>query len=185
MKHFGFIKKFVRDFKRMMVLRKSETLRDRVWKQLVGYLDSNNFEYERNDKKHRLQIGFTVNETLTHNLRFDFEGPFLRIHSLIFNYVEEEQATDVMILASHINSILKYGKMTTNTSEGFVQLTNELSYTDVIWNPGSLDYFMRMQASMFEECNRAFQQMVDSHEDPIFIVAQLLENRRSRPKIDE
>jgi hypothetical protein len=181
---FDSLKRLRKDIRNMKLMRKRETMVDAVWNQLIALFDENKWNYTRNDRKKHLLLSFNVADGHVHMFRFDFEGPFLRMYTLVLDQFEESQSTDVMILASHFNTWMRYGKMSANISQGLVEIRHELMLAEVILNPHCIRFFMDQQANLFMDSHEAFSKMLETGEDPVFIIAEILENRKSRSKKD-
>lgn len=181
---FDSVKRLRREIRNMKLMRKREAMVEAVWKQLIALFDENKWNYTRNDRKKHLNLNFNVSDGVVHMFRFDFEGPFLRMYTLVLDQFDESQSTDVMILASHFNTWMRYGKMSANISHGLVEIRHELMLAEVILNPHCIRFFMDQQANLFKDSHEAFAKMLETGEDPVFIIAEILENRRSRSQKD-
>lgn len=156
------------------LLLASEKQHDIVWGYLKKYhidekLNSGFFENEK-----RIESDFKITED--YHARF-----FYAIHKGIFycrckivQDFDPELTTEMFVLATHFNNLLKYGKVLIEPSERTVEFAIDSSLTEYLVFPGALQQVTIMHYDTTKDVYWAFQKLINEQEEPAIIIADLI-----------
>ena len=96
---------------------------------------------------------------------------------LLENY-DPELATDIFVLTSHLNNLLRDGMVTIETGGSYVSFNMKTSYLINLFYLGDKHHLTIRHHSVARDLYWAFQQLVEKHEEPALIVADLLERNK-------
>jgi hypothetical protein len=166
---------------RLLNFKKREEI---VWNDLIALHTSKNFKFGQYDADKYITVTFTdENSNPLHLYHYVFPDVVaLRVNVLTqFNI---ERTNDILVLASHFNNKLNFGMVKVDLELNCVELfhkeknLNYLLFPDLLEADISDHYFIAL------DCMWAFNQLIESGDDPVFIFSELL-NKKERKNENE
>jgi hypothetical protein len=93
-----------------------------------------------------------------------------------------EATTEIFVLASHFNNILKNGVVTINVNDGFVEFHQKIDQLIPLLYPGELHNLLLKHYNTSKDIYTAFQRLLNEGEAPAIIIADLLNKNRDDNK---
>ena len=95
----------------------------------------------------------------------------------VLDFFHSDLTTDVFILASHFNNIMKYGKVIVNVQSQAVQYHIKNSIFSYLLYPGDIHFQLKNHYDIAKDLRWAFQQLLDTDEPPAIIIADFLKKK--------
>jgi len=173
------IKRYFSKIRRVSKLSKKEK---NVWNDLIHLLDELQLNYSRNDAEKTIYLSMSFNEeTTVVSFRISLYGRNLTAGALIIDNIEVEKTNDMLVLASHINSVLPVGNVLVNASKGYVEYILEMDICRLILYPDEIYDGIHIHYTFTKDhILPTFQKMQNSWEDPIFVFSEFMEKYQNK-----
>lgn len=149
-----------------------------VHDNVVGYLILRKFNYLENKNTHYIQTSFIASESYKIEMDYFVEGVNYIYRGVIMEGIPEERMRDAMVMASHLNNRLRGCNIYVNPEHRVIFVVLKLDLTFCILYPGTM---YDLLSTHYEECYlslQAFDKLYNSDEDPIFIIAEVIERMK-------
>jgi hypothetical protein len=87
-----------------------------------------------------------------------------------------------MILASHLNSLLNFGKVSVNTKYNCVEFVYSGDLVTYMLFPGEIRSDLRVHYNITLDCFWAFTNLIETDDDPVFVISELLKRKDEEDK---
>ena len=101
----------------------------------------------------------------------------LEFQSLILNSFDEDRTTDILVLASHFNGLLNFGKVSVSTKYNCVELIHSGDLVTYMLFPGEIHSDLRVHYDITLDCFWAFSNLIETDDDPVFVISELLRRK--------
>lgn len=154
-----------------------------AWKELIKLNKEAGWHFGQYDKDRKVETAFSFHDDETFR-KFQYE---ITQRKMIFSVnilqdFEIDSTHDIMILASHFNSLLNNGIIRVNTSDRqvYCEFTGEILL--YVLYPGEIQTDILQHYNLAKDCCWAFNHLLVSGEDPVFIIAELLKRKEEENK---
>ena len=151
-----------------------------VWKDLIKLHKSENWNYTIHEKSYCLESIVPINENTFNRFFYMIYGN--KFHSsvkLLYDY-PDEIATEIFILAMHINNILNDGIISINTEKNYVEYTKKESILTTLLVPNQLKNQIILHYEASVKMQWAFYELLKRKEEPLIVFAEFM--RRIEPQ---
>ncbi len=150
-----------------------------VHDNIVGYLILRKFNYLENKNTHYIQTSFIASDSYKIEMDYFVEGGNYIYRGVIMDGIPEERMRDAMVMSSHLNNRLRGCNIYVNPEYRVIFLVLKLDLPFCVLYPGTM---FDLLSTHYEECLlslQAFDKLYNSDEDPIFIIAEVIEKMNS------
>lgn len=150
-----------------------------VWESLKKYFSDNKYKFGVYESDKRIEALFTVSEETALNFFYIVSRGSLRYSAKVLNHYPPELATDIFVMASHFNNVLKDGVVVVYPNELCVEFQMKSDCTlNIIWPIILHDYFVT-HCDAAKDMFWAFNKLVEEREEPAIIIADLFRMKES------
>lgn len=173
----GFFYKIKTTIRSIYRLVNSSKTADYVWVELTNYYKNSGLKYGQYDYRKQVICDFIFNESRTVKFEFNVETSTLSYSSIILPSFDEERTNAILILASHFNNLLNFGIVKVCLKYNYISF--EYSRDVLIYSlyPGEIDFDTRKHFGITKDIIWAFDSLLETGDDPVFIFSELLKRR--------
>ena len=130
------------------------------------------------EKERYIESNFKITDEASARFFFQIHDSHFSCHvSVIPNY-PPELTTEIFILATHFNNLLRQGKVLINVEEESVDFEIKQEITLPLLYPGEIYIQIRRHQMIAKDIYEAFQRLVKEGEEPAIIIGDLLRQNR-------
>ncbi|MDI1317424.1 hypothetical protein [Flavobacterium sp.] len=148
-----------------------------VWNELIKFHKEEGWNYGQFDKEKYIQTIFNIEDNLRIKFTYQVGRDKLEFQSLILNSFDEDRTTDILVLASHFNGLLNFGKVSVSTKYNCVELIHSGDLVTYMLFPGEIQSDQRVHYNVTRDCCWAFSNLIETGEDPVFVISELLRRK--------
>ncbi len=171
----------IRRISRVFMVKKRSRI---VWKELVKMHKEANWHFGQFDNEKYIITRFTINDNDNQEQKFRYEVDQnkLEFHTCILNSFNEDKTNDVLVLASHFNGLLNFGKVGVNIKYNYVEFTYSGDLITYMLYPGEIHSDLRTHYNLTKDCLWAFTNLMETDDDPVFVISELLKRKDNEDK---
>ena len=170
------LKFLLRRIYRLLTVSKSSQY---VWKELIKYHKESGWNYGQFEQEKNIRCLFAINEQRSLNFSYTVEQNSLHFNSIILHSFDEERTNDVMILASHFNNLLNYGVVRVNLNNNYIEYDCSVDLLLFSLFPSKIKSYADMHYGLTIDCYWAFNNMIVTGDDPVFVFSELMRNKEN------
>jgi hypothetical protein len=171
-------KNYLLKLKRVSTLSKKEKY---VWNDLINLLDDLKLNYSRNDAQKTIHLDMNLVEDMVVSFRFSLFGRYLTLGVLVIDEIDSDKIGDMLVLASHMNSILPLGSVLVNASKGYIEYYLEIDVCRLLLYPGEIYEGIYIHYEFTKEhIIPTFEKMNTTLDDPIFVFSEFVEKYQNK-----
>jgi hypothetical protein len=177
------LKYFLRRIYRLSLpIEKQEAL---VWKDLKQFYTNLGCRFGVYEKEKCIEVVLEISEDQRASFFQAVQEYYLTSRVKVLEDFPVEQTSELFILATHFNNLLKRGSVLVNVNHGYVEycfsreLLLPLLYSDEIEEQVKLHY------TTSEDIHWAFQRLINEQEEPAIIIADLLKKKREEKESNQ
>jgi hypothetical protein len=160
------------------LLLSSEKQNDIVWNHLKKYhitekLNSGFFENEK-----RIESDFRITDDYQARFFYAVYKGTLYCRCKVIQDFDPELTTEMFVLATHFNNLLRFGKVMVDPTERSVEFAIDSALTEYIVYPGALQQITIMHYDTTKDIFWAFQKLINEQEEPAIIIADFLRKKQ-------
>ena len=148
-----------------------------VWRHLKKYHASENFHSGIYENEKRILTVFTLKEGVDIHFHYRVVGGRLQYRSRAVDYFDPELTTDMFVLATHFNNLLRAGKVLVDPEHNYVDFLMESDYTTLILYPGEIGVDAGVHFRTTYDVHWAFHKLMTDREEPAIIIADLMRQK--------
>ena len=150
-----------------------------VWNELKKSFKEQKFDHGVYEDRKEIEAHFNIRENQIKSFWYWVSKQDNQLFATtdILKQYPEESTTDIFILTSHLNSIIKDGKIIVNPETSNVTLLSKISLIDCIYDSMFISYFICRHFEYSKDINWAFKQLIQEHEEPVFIIGELIKSK--------
>lgn len=130
-----------------------------------------------NEKRIEVLFEISKNEAVTYFYWIYNNELHLRV-KVLENFIPQ-LATELFIMASHFNNLLNSGVVVVNTESLYVEYHLKIEILIPLLYPDEIYNILIRHFNTSKDIFWAFQKLIDSNEDPVLIIADLLEKNKN------
>lgn len=148
-----------------------------VWEELIKMHKNQNWHFGQFDKEKYIITTFNLADKKDQKFRYEVTQNNLEYHTFILDSFDECKTTDIMVLASHFNSLLNFGKVIVNTKYNYVEFVHSGDLVIYMLFPSEIRSDLGVHYDITLDCFWAFSNLIESDDDPVFIISELLKRK--------
>lgn len=153
-----------------------------VWEELIKMHKNENWHFGQFDNEKYIITTFNLKDEKEQKFRYEVTQNSLKYHTFILDSFDEHKTTDIMILASHLNSLLNFGKVSVNTKYNCVEFVHSGDLVTYMLFPGEIRSDLRVHYDITLDCFWAFSNLIETDDDPVFVISELLKRKDEEDK---
>lgn len=148
-----------------------------VWNELIKLHRKENWNFGLYENERYIRTTFKDNDN---ELEFNYQvtEDKLVFRSAIAVDFNEENTNDIMILSSHLNSLLTFGMVRVNIDDNYVEFIYQGDLLLYMLYPGIIHSNIGRHFRITSDCYWAFSQLLKSGEEPVFVISELLKRNQ-------
>jgi hypothetical protein len=167
-------KYFVRRIYRLIKVRKRAEF---VWHDLIDFSRNNGWHFGQFEKDKRIETSFQDEDGQVLKFNYRVTQNNIIFESIILPSFNEDLTTDVMILASHLNTLISFGKVRVNVKYNYVEFVFIGDLIPYMLYSGNIANDILTHHDITKDCVWAFLQLVETGDDPVFIISAFLRRK--------
>lgn len=169
----------IRKIYRLLNVKKRSTI---VWQELIKMHKNEKWHFGQFDNEKYIVTTFNLKDVKEQKFRYEVTQNSLKFHTFILDSFDEQKTTDIMVLASHLNSLLNFGKVSVNTKYNCVEFVYYGDLITYMLFPGEIHSDLRVHYDITLDCFWAFTNLIETDEDPVFVISELLKRKDEENK---
>ena len=153
-----------------------------VWEELIKMHKNENWHFGQFDNEKYIVTTFNLKDEKEQKFRYEVTQNSLKYHTFILDSIDEHKTTDIMVLASHLNSLLNFGKVSVNTKYNCVEFVHSGDLVTYMLFPGEIRSDLRVHYDITLDCFWAFSNLIETDDDPVFVISELLKRKDEEDK---
>lgn len=169
----------IRKIYRLLNVKKRSKI---VWEELIKMHKNENWHFGQFDNEKYIVTTFNLKDEKEQKFRYEVTQNSLKYHTFILDSFDEHKTTDIMVLASHLNSLLNFGKVSVNTKYNCVEFVHSGDLVTYMLFPGEIRSDLRVHYDITLDCFWAFSNLIETDDDPVFVISELLKRKDEEAK---
>ena len=162
-------------FRLFRVKRRSEI----VWNELVKLHKEENWNFGLyENEKYVLTTFGDENNNLEFQYQVTDEKLVFRVR--IASGFNEENTNDIMVLSSHLNSLLNFGMVRVSIKYNCVEFIYSGDILRYMIYPGEIHNDLDTHFQITKDCYWAYSHLLISGDEPVFVISELLKRNENR-----
>ena len=138
------------------------------------------FYHLYNDKS--IECSFKVDDINCVDFNYAVSSGRLLFRSTILQNFDEELTNDVLVLASHFNGLLNFGTVKVSVKYNYVEFVYSGDLVTYMLFPGEIRSDLRVHYDITLDCFWAFTNLIETDDDPVFVISELLKRKNEEDK---
>jgi hypothetical protein len=155
-----------------------------VWEELVKMHKNEKWYFVQFDYDKTISTKFFLKEEKEQEFRYEVTQQNLKFQTFILVSFDENKTKNIMVLASHLNSLLNFGKINVNTKYNYVDFTFSGDLITYMLFPSEIKSDLVDHYDITLDCLWAFSNLIDTNEDPVFVISNLLKRKDEEREIN-
>ena len=177
-KHLYSLKYFLqRIFRVAFRLKKLDNV---IWEDLKTLHKQNEWRYGCYETERFIETGFEIEENHVVPFYYFVSLEYFQCRVKIVESYSIDETTNIFILASHFNNVLRRGKIIINVEAAFVEYQEKLDSLLPFIYSGELYAEIIRHHRTAKDAYQAFQRLIKDQEEPAIIIADLLRNNQDK-----
>ena len=169
----------IRKIYRLLNVKKRSKI---VWEELIKMHKNENWHFGQFDNEKYILTTFNLKDEKEQKFRYEVTQNSLKYHTFILDSFDEHKTIDIMVLASHLNSLLNFGKVSVNTKYNCVEFVHSGDLVTYMLFPGEIRSDLRVHYDITLDCFWAFSNLIETDDDPVFVISELLKRKDEEDK---
>lgn len=167
------------------LFRDHKRFTDIIWERLKKYHLDGKFNSGFYEVEKRVESYFNVSENVVLRFFYEVAEGKLKYRGRVLETFDSELTTELFVLATHFNNLLRKGKVIVDPENLYVDYVLETDLAMVIIYPGELHRETENHFKFTKDVQWAFGQLVLEGEEPAIIIADLLKKHGESPSTNE
>ncbi|MGI9191092.1 MAG: hypothetical protein ACR2IL_03155 [Chitinophagaceae bacterium] len=151
-----------------------------VWNDLKKMHLESKWDSGIHEKTKSIQTPFAINSEMRVYFFYHVDDDFVHCRVKLLEDYDVSMSSEIFILASHLNNILRKGKVRVNPGDQFVEYVVQLPLIIPLLYFGEVNQEMIAHYNTSKDLIAAFQRLVFEGESPAIIVADLIKESESK-----
>lgn len=156
---------------------------DFVWKDLIKYNQRNNWKFGQFETEKRIENSFKIDEDNLLDFYQTVTDEKLEFSVFILKSFDEEKTNDLLVLASHFNSLLHFGVVKVSVKHNYVVYIHSGDLLTYMLFEGEIDSDLIKHYNITKDVFWSFRTLIETGDDPVFVFSELL--RRNKEENEE
>ena len=154
-----------------------------VWEDLIKYHKRSGWRFGQFNNEKTIECNFKIDETNTVNFSYTVDSGKLIFRSSILQSFDEENTNDILVLASHFNSLLNFGVVKVSINYNCVDFVYTRDLLTYSLFSGEIDDDTTVHFNLTKDIFWSFSNMVSTGDDPVFVFSELMKRREKNNNI--
>lgn len=172
---------FKRFYRIINVKKRSEF----VWKDLIKYNQEKGWRFGQYETEKRIETSFSVDENNVLNFNYTVKEEKLAFTSIILSEFDEDKSNDLLLLAAHFNSLLKFGVVIVSTQYNYVVFKHSGDLITYMLFDGEIDEDLIRHYNITKDVFWSYKTLIETGDDPVFVFSELLRRNEEKNKDDD
>jgi len=150
-----------------------------VWRDLKSFFNKMGYNYGVFEKEMMIRAVFKISENKALDFNYYIEDGSLHFKSFLIAKYNPEIASDIFILASHFNNILKDFVVIICPDKCIIELKFKIEIFSSLIYPEKKIRAMYMHHEVSNIAYLAFKRLINEREEPAIIFADVMKNRKN------
>ena len=181
----NFYYKVVGTFRKIYRLLNVKKRSEIVWHELIKLHKEEGWNFGQFDNKKNIETIFNLEGDFGVKFTYQVGKDKLEFQSLILNSFDDERTTDILVLASHFNGLLNFGKVSVSIKYNYVELVYSGDLLTYMLFPGEIQTDQRVHYNVTKDCYWAFTSLIETGDDPVFVISELLRRKDDDDKTNK
>ena len=168
------------NIQRVNRLLQMNRISDIVWNDLIKMIKKTGLPYKQYDTEKYIETNVSSEKECLMKFRYEIINKKLLIKAIFLSGFDAGKTYDIMILSSHLNSLLNFGVVRVNTNGNYVQYDYSGDLLLYYLYSGEIHSDITRHFDITEECLWAFNYMLNTGNDPVFVIAELLKRNEQK-----
>jgi hypothetical protein len=151
-----------------------------VWKELIKLHKKQNWHFGQYDNEKYLLTSFADDNNNILKFYYEITADRLVFRVIILAEFNEECTNDIMLLSSHFNSLLNTGIVRVDIKNNLVEFVYSGDLLRYMLYPGEIHSDLDRHFQIAIDCYWAFTHLLNSGEEPVFIIDELIKRNNER-----
>lgn len=151
-----------------------------VWKDLVKYNLEKGWRFGQYQSEKRIENTFHVGENNSIEFDYTVTDNKLEFSALILKSFEEDKTSDILVLASHFNSLSSFGVVKVSIKYNCVRFNYAGDLLTYMLYNGEIDTDHITHYGLTKDCVWSFYRLLETGEDPVFVFSELLQRKEDQ-----
>lgn len=147
---------------------------EKICKTLIDLHKSAGYHFGVFENERYIETIFTNDNNESIKFHFRIEADNLVYSALILPEFDVDRTNDILVLSAHFNSLLTFGMVRVDLKNNYVELVHKESLVSYHFFSGEIMNDLRRHYNVANDCLWAYNEMITSGEDPVFIMSELL-----------
>ena len=162
-------------YDKMVVSSSEKSTRRTARRRFVKFMNENSYRYRMSNDQTYMESGFELADGHSADVYYDFNPDESRITlSAQFLTIETYQIPQAALLITHLNTLIRHGKLMINFRNRSVYFQLEISCAAILLNPTIIGNCHHRLLSMPNDFIWCFQQVLEVNEDPVVVMGELM-----------
>lgn len=148
-----------------------------VWKELIKYHKNGGWNFGQFDNDKHIECGFKVDDTHYMDFNYIVSSENLTFRSTILQRFDEEITNDILVLASHFNSLLSFGVVKVSVKYNYVEFVYSRDLLTYSLFPGEINSDTSTHFNLTKDIFWSFTNLIETGDDPVFVFSELLRKK--------
>jgi len=171
---FRSLKEFMKKFYRILKIKNRSEI---VWRDLIQYHIETGLKFGQYDADRYIKTAFRIDDETSVNFTYSVSDEHLQCRVIVLNEFDEEKTNDIMVLASHFNSLLQYGVIKVILKYNYVEFVYSGELLTYLLYPGEINRDLNMHYNISLDCIWAFKKLLETGDDPVFVFSEFLKKK--------
>jgi hypothetical protein len=165
----------IRTFQKCYLLVKHfENKPELVWKLLIQFHKNSGFHHAVYEKERTIETSFSNSSDRTNLFLYQLQNEHLIFRSRILTDFDVSQTNDVLVLCSHLNSIVSFGVVRPDLRNRQVEFYYKANIVPYYFDEEVLYLDTRRHFQVSQDFAKAFDELIATNEDPVFIFSEFM-----------
>lgn len=163
--------------KRIYKLVKVKHRSEIVWKELIKLHKKENWNFGLYENEKYVRTTFIDENNNDLNFHYQVTDDNLVLRAVLISDFDEENTNNIMLLSSHLNSLLTFGMVRVNIKYNYVEFIYSGDLLRYMLYPGEIQSDIATHYRITKDCYWAFAHMAQSRDEPVFVIAELMKRK--------
>ena len=145
-----------------------------LWEKLKAFLEFKKYRFGAFEREKTCEVQLEILENYFKKYYYSIDENELHLRVQIVEEYPIEQATEIFVLASHLNNILRVGKVTINVKYNYVEYHVSKNSLLFLLDEKQLVAFISSHYSVSQTLFFAYYQLINQGIPPVEIISDLL-----------
>ncbi len=145
-----------------------------LWEKLKAFLEFKKYRFGAFEREKTCEVQLEIIESYFKTYYYSIDENELHLRVQLVEEYPVEQATDIFVLASHLNNILRVGKVKINVKYNYVEYHISKNNLLFLLDEKELVAFISSHYSVSQTLFFAYYQLINQGIPPVEIISELL-----------